>query len=431
MNVLSTRRFSSVPRCLRASSGACLALWPMLSVLVFAQAPAASPLPDVPAMIDRGLPGESWLTRSSLFRYTQTRFAPISFADSPRTSLEPVNGVIHLSVQEAIALALENNLDIEAVRLLRPAAVTDIQRTKSGLLPRSLPFSVLSGPSSASGPLAASTVGGVPAMGTSTVGLTNQLIGSAIPNTEPVLFATGRTFRNTDPVANPVLTGTNFLDTKETDVTVGVRKNWFTGTELTGQYESSRIAQNSPNNSLNPFLTGNLSLRLDQHLLQGFGRDTNMRAIRVAVNNRRMAELNIRQQITITITQVLGLYYDLAAFTDEVSLLESTSTRTAEALEQDKRRLDMRLVSSADVLQRQVSLEREQQALSDARAQIREQELTLKNVITRSGLENAALVNARIEPTDRFEPSAEEPPEQAAQVADLQVMLGIGDASWI
>jgi outer membrane protein len=348
----------------------------------------------------------SRLSQHTLFRYTQQQMPPMSFMDQPGSALRVVDGTIRLSLQDAIALAIENNLDVASVGLLRPAALTDVQRSKSGLFLRNIPTGVFLGPPSASGPLTGASAFGYEGVANGSTGtsLSVQLIGAAIPNTEPTLFASARTGHGSLPVVNPVLTGTNFLDTKETDFTVGFRKGYFTGTVLTAQFDSFRIDQNAPNNSINPAFSGDASLRIDQHLLQGAGRRTNMRAVYVARNNTKIADIIFHQQLTLTVSQVCNLYYDLVAFRDQLAVVQTIVDRANGTLGEDRRRLDLGLGSTADVIRSQLELERDQQALLDARAQIADQEYTLKSVLTRSGLADPAVISAQIVPTDQFLP---------------------------
>ena len=71
--------------------------------------------------------------------------------DSPRLGSLIRGGNLYLSLQDAIAITLENNLDVELQRFGPRFAETDIKRTSSGALPRGVPLSVREGPKSVSG----------------------------------------------------------------------------------------------------------------------------------------------------------------------------------------------------------------------------------------------------------------------------------------
>src|SRR5579883_1842819 len=84
---------------------------------------------------------------------TRYRIHPVHeerFVDSPRIDRLMRAGVIYLSLRDAIALALENNLDIESARYYPKLALTDLQRSEAGQLLRNVQTNIASGPSSAS-----------------------------------------------------------------------------------------------------------------------------------------------------------------------------------------------------------------------------------------------------------------------------------------
>src|ERR1039458_774925 len=62
----------------------------------------------------------------------------VSFADSPRIDKLMRAGNIYLSLRDAIALALENNLDIESSRYAPQLALADLQRAAAGQLLRNV-----------------------------------------------------------------------------------------------------------------------------------------------------------------------------------------------------------------------------------------------------------------------------------------------------
>src|SRR5450759_291558 len=132
--------------------------------------------------------------------YQPTTVAKINFEYSPRMERLILAGHIYLSLRDAIALALENNLDIEVARLSPKLQQANLQRASAGALLRNVSSSISSGPSSASlGVLSgANSLGSSgsssSSSGTGTVlsGLSIQLAGSAIPNLDPTVFVSGQ-----------------------------------------------------------------------------------------------------------------------------------------------------------------------------------------------------------------------------------------------
>src|SRR5271165_3138698 len=64
--------------------------------------------------------------------YTQQAMAPPDLTNSPKLDQLMRNGKIYLSMDDAVALALENNLDIAIQRYNFGIADTDVLRAKSG-----------------------------------------------------------------------------------------------------------------------------------------------------------------------------------------------------------------------------------------------------------------------------------------------------------
>src|ERR1039457_4938540 len=127
----------------------------------------------------------NWLSNN----YTAHSTPNVSFEDSPRMERLMRAGSVYLSLRDAIALALENNLDIESARFNLPQAQANLLRASSGNLLTNVSNNISSGPSSASGVLTGSGGFGVSGAASSSSGsqqgvlsgLNVQLAGSAIP----------------------------------------------------------------------------------------------------------------------------------------------------------------------------------------------------------------------------------------------------------
>src|SRR5947209_7083692 len=130
------------------------------------------PAPEVKPYVSRG-PLSGFLKK-----YLPENEPPVSFADSNRLDTLMRAGNIYLSLQDAIALALENSLDIEYHRYAdRRQAETDLMRARAGQLLRFNPSGVLAGFSSASSgaPGAASSLGNLASASSSGGGQTSVL----------------------------------------------------------------------------------------------------------------------------------------------------------------------------------------------------------------------------------------------------------------
>ncbi|MGD0774622.1 MAG: TolC family protein [Candidatus Solibacter sp.] len=352
--------------------------------------------------------------------YLPTTVARISYEDSPRIERLIRAGTIYLSLRDAIALALENNLDIEVARLNPKLQQANLQRASAGQLLRTVSTSISSGPSSASlGVLAgANAVGATSSTSTSNStggvlsGLSYQLAGSAIPNLDPTVFVSAQYQHQTSPLTSTFTTGTNFLVTSYNNENYGVQQGFLTGTQYT-LYMSNTLGyrQNSPNSDFNPVDQGSVNLSITQNLLNGFGIAVNNRTIRIARNQLHISDLTFKQQVIATVNNVIGLYWDLVSFNDSLKVRQQTLELNRQLYVDNKRRAELGALAEIDIIQAEAEMKSSQQDVVTAETQVLQQEMILKSVLTRGGLANAAVVGARIAPTDHFDI----PPQDAIQ----------------
>jgi outer membrane protein TolC len=347
---------------------------------------------------------------SELFRsYIPHPVAKISFADSPRIEKLMRAGNIYLSLRDAIALALENNLDIEVARLSPRLQDANMLRADAGQLVRSVSSSIANGPSSAQlGALAgANSLGSTGSGGGNTTVLSGLIVqqgGSGIPNLDPALFVSAGFTHQTQALSSNLVTGTNFLVTQFKTLTYGVQQGFLTGTTVTvGLSSTLGLDQNAPSNQFNPQSTGAASLSVTQNLLNGFGIKTNNRQIRISRNTRHISDLTFKQQVIATVTNVVNLYWDLVSFDDNLKIKQQTFELNKKLYEDNKRRAELGALAEIDIIQAEAEMKTSQQAVTTQETQVLQQEAILKNTITRGGMDNMAVVSARIVPTDHIQ----------------------------
>ena len=177
---------------------------------------------------------------TNLTRNYRPRTVPqISFEDSGRIDRLIRAGHLYLSLRDAIALALENSLDVEAARINPKLQQANLQRASAGQLLRNVNNSISQGPSSASlGVLAgANSLGSTGGSGSGSTGgvlsgLNVQLAGSAIPNLDPTFFLNSQFQHQTTPLTSTFTTGTNFLVTSYKNANFGFQQGFLTGTSV-------------------------------------------------------------------------------------------------------------------------------------------------------------------------------------------------------
>jgi outer membrane protein len=352
-----------------------------------------------------------------------------NFTDSGRIDSLMRAGSLYLSLRDAIALALENNLDIENARFNPLLSDANMLRASAGTLLRNVSNNISQGPSSASlGVNAGGQVGSAAVQQNSNPqqgvlsGLNVQLAGTSIPNLDPTFFVVSQYAHLTQINTATNITGTNFLTNQYTSSIYGIQKGFLTGTTLSLSMSSQfNVTQNSPANSVNPFTQGNLQVGIQQNLLQGFRSSVNNRAIRVAKNQRHTSDLTFQNQVMATVANVVGLYWDLVSFNEQLKIRQQTLELDTNLYHDNQRRAELGAIAPIDIIQAQAEMKSAEQDVTNAQTQVLQQEMILKNVLTRNGVDNLQIIDAHIIPTDHFEVPAQ---EQIRPIQDLVAEAG-------
>ncbi|MGA2537912.1 MAG: hypothetical protein ABSF53_17995, partial [Terracidiphilus sp.] len=224
-------------------------------------------------------------SHNPLFPYRPSTAPELNLSNSPRLENLIRDGKIYVSLRDAIAVAIENNLDLAYFRYNFPIAQTDIQRTKSGAQANGVNAVVTQstqggfsgssgGGGGSSGGSAAAGAGGIV---TSTLGA-----GTTVSSFDPFLTFRGYVDHTVIQEANQFLNGVPVLKTNTIDVLSNFTQSFPIGTNLNINYLGQRVASNSPYNGINPTLYSNFAVQISQPILAGFGLATNERFIRIA-----------------------------------------------------------------------------------------------------------------------------------------------------
>jgi len=347
---------------------------------------------------------ESWHSRFTS-RYLPAQVAPIDLSNSNRLDALLRAGRIYLSLQDAIALALENNLDIEIQRYAPRIAESDLLRAQAGGVVRGVPTSVTLGPSSAAN-LQTGGAGGVQgggAAGTGANGANNATVlftGTNVPTYDENVFLQYTSGHRTSTQPNSFSTGIPALVFSNNVLTGGVQKGFATGAQL--QFAYTQTTQNSNNrvSEINPFTNANLSLQLTQPLLRGFGFAVNNRFIRVARNQLKISDLVFKQQVIATVATVVNLYSDLVSFNENVKVKRQALALSEKLYSDNKKQVEIGTLAPIEIVRAEAEVARSQQELTQADTQSLQQETILKNYISKTGVNSPMLAEARIVPTD-------------------------------
>lgn len=351
--------------------------------------------------------GLGWLTRTYQARYVP----PIRLGNSSRLDALTRAGNLYLSAQDVVALAIENNVDVEVQRYGPLLAQEVLRRAKAGGALRSVGSPLAAGPQSVSLQgvnLATSDLSGGGGGVGSGGGIVTQL-GPTIPVLDPQ-FITFVNFQHASiPQSNTVLTGTTALVQDTAIWQSQYTQNWQFGLAAQLAYSNQRTKVNSQFFAINPYTTGALDLQLTQNLLQGFGSAVNGRNIRVQKNNLKVTDLQFKQQVITIVSAVLNLYWDLVSFDTDVRARKQALETSRQLLEDNKRKVEIGSLAEIEVTRAEAQLYASQQDLVIAETNYMQQETVLKNALSRNGVAMAGLASVHIVALDKFEmPSQDE-----------------------
>jgi outer membrane protein TolC len=399
----------------------CLYRWSSLALVAFhglAQTSNIAVLPPQPRAL-------GFLTRP----YRQRIVPPINLANSSRLATLIRAGNLYLTVQDVVALALENNIDIETQRYGPLLFREDLRRAQVGGNLRVPSTAIAAGPQSVS--LAGINVGNTSlssGTGVSSSGGITVSFGSAIPNLDPLVSMSASLGHFTSPESNLIVDRTNYLVEGSRSFSLGYSQQFLPGTAVSASYGAARNSSNSPSNLLNPIDTGSLSASVTQNLLQGFGASVNSRYIRIAGNNVKVSDLQLKFQVITTVAAVLNLYWDLVTFNEDLRLKRQALEAAQKLYDDSKKEVAIGAKAAIEATRAQAEIPARRQDVLLAQTNILQQEIVLENALSKHGIEDPVLADVHIVPLDHIEvpPVLEIPPtkELVAQAlagrADLQ-----------
>ncbi len=342
--------------------------------------------------------------------YKPALIPPVRLGNSARLSSLIRGGKLYLTAQDAIALVLENNIDLEIDRYPALMQVWNLERAEAGgALPGLPSFSsqssqVASGQGAAGAQSAAgvSTSGVNTSSGSNTVGGTIQQIGSIAPSLDPVFQDTQAYSHLSQPQSNTrLVANTNWIQSKH-NYTESITQGLETGGQVSLTYTDSYLHENVPSDSLNPSNGTILQLTLRHNLLQGFGIGLNTRAIRVAKNTVTQDDLTFRTDVTQVVSNVLNLYYGLVADDQDVKAKQSAVDVAQRFYNDNKKQVQIGTMAPLDVTTAESQLASSQRDLVVSQTTRAQQENSLKSVLSRQGLADPMLREVDIIPLDHI-----------------------------
>jgi outer membrane protein len=344
-------------------------------------APAKTAAPIVPVSLGSAKHNYSRSPRilpNLLAPYSPIKIEAPGLTNSPRIDQLIHDGKLELALQDAVELALENSMDIVVQRYNPWFADTGILKAEAGGFGGVTPGAVFGGSTS-----------------------NNPLL-----NFDPVITSTLSYDDRKSPINNPLTSGTGTgvsslgtLSTHNSVYNFQYTQGFSTGTSFFTAWDNSRNSASLSANLFNPSVTSQIFVGFQQQLLNGFGRSVNTRNIRIAKNNRKIADWAFTQQAITTVTNTITAYWELVFSRENVKVQQQAVTVAQKLYNDNKKQLEIGTMAPLDVTRAESELATDRQNLIVAQTVYLQNQQILKNAISKDPLA-PNLVNVEIIPTE-------------------------------
>ncbi len=187
-------------------------------------------------------------------------------------------------------------------------------------------------------------------------------------------------------------------DSGNVDVGIDQAVKWYGGRYTVG-WDNARTETNNVFFSFNPSYSSNIALSYTQPLLRGFSIDTQRRQLSVSQINRDISDIDLRETITNTLSDVRLAYWELVYANASVDVQQQALALAEQLVRDNRARVEIGTLAPIDIVQAQSEAAARRQSLAEAEQLLSTSELSLKQLIV--GGTQDELWDARINPVDR------------------------------
>jgi outer membrane protein len=278
--------------------------------------------------------------------------------------LEPTGPVRQLSIEDAVNLALQQNLGIQIERL--NPELQDLN--------------------------------------------TAQILSNYVPR-----FGAGVFTQSQDQPPSSFLSGGETTVASDNfGFTTNLVKLFPWGTQASVAFDSGRQTTTNAFSSFNPTLTGNLDLVVTQPLLRNFKFDSVRQQLFASRKNREIADIDLRQTVALTTRTVKNTYWDYVYSINALKVARQTLDLAQESLRNTRSRVEIGTLAPIDVVQAESEVASREEAVILAEASIGQSEDQLRSLILDP--KTPGFFDLRLEPTDV--------PELLVQEVDVTAAVG-------
>ncbi|MCC7032474.1 MAG: TolC family protein [Acidobacteria bacterium] len=236
-----------------------------------------------------------------------------------------------VSIDEAVALALENNLDLQVERI--NPQVQDLS------------------------------------------------IAQARTNYTPTFQTNFGVNDQTQPPANQLAGGATSITNTRTNVDFGVGALTRWGGTYTVSFNTIRNTTNNIFTNFNPQLNPNISLNFTQPLLRNFRIDGTRQQLLVSQKNREISDVQLQQSIALTARSVKNAYYDLMYAIGNLNVQRQSLELAQQSLKDNRARVEIGTMAPIDIVQAEAEVAQREESVILAEAAISRAEDRLRTLV--------------------------------------------------
>jgi outer membrane protein len=268
------------------------------------------------------------LLAASVFGLAVTSvFAQVPQAQAPA----PAGPVRQLSIEEAVRLALDNNLSLRVERINPQLQDLSIEQARTAWTPN----------------------------------LTSKMSTSS----------------TTSPVSGFFSGATDKVIRDSFSANVGANQLLPWGSNYTVTWDTSRTKSNSVYDSPNPSKAANLNFSLTQPLLRNLKTDSSRQQLVVSKNNRDLSDIALRQTVLSTVRSVKYAYWNLKAAVASLKVANQSLDLAVESLRNNRSKVEIGTMAPIDIVEAEAEAARRKEAVITAEATVRRAEDALRTLI--------------------------------------------------
>ena len=153
------------------------------------------------------------------------------------------------------------------------------------------------------------------------------------------------------------------------------------GGNFQANFNNNRSASNNFFSSFNPSYRSTFQATYTQPLLRGFKIDNTRQQIQVTRINRDIADIDLRQSITNTVSSVRNAYWDLLYATQTLAVQQQALDLAEDLVRDNQARVEIGTLAPIDIVQAQSEAASRRQTLAQAEQALATAELVLKQLI--------------------------------------------------